>query len=169
MYSTYPLVIVSSLWQFQKKWAICLDYPGFWLGIELRLVIAAADSILWLTQIPGAEYNLRLSQVQAAGCRLWLIPSYGWLELRQLDMSCGWFYPAVNSSSGGWIRVAAASSSDSRVWVTAGYILQLTQVPAAWFDLRLIPSCRYLCVAADSVLWPTQVHRLDSTCGWLTL
>ena len=169
MYSTYPLVIVSSLWQFQKKWAICLDYPGFWLGIELQLVIAATDSILWLTQIPGAEYNLWLSQAQAAGCRLWLIPSYGWLELRQLGTSCGWFYPAVNSSSGGWIRVAAASSSDSRVWVTAGYILQLTQVPAAWFDLRLIPSCRYLCVAADSVLWPTQVHRLDSTCGWLTL
>ena len=156
MYSTYPLVIVSSLWQFQKKWAICLNYRGFWLGIELQLVIAATDSILWLTQILGAEYKLQLSQVQADGCRLWLIQSYGWLELPQLDMSCGWFYPAVNSSSGGWIQVVAVSSSDSRVRVTAGYILQLTWVPAAGYNLRLILPCGQL----ESIGWTRLVADL---------
>ena len=53
-------------------------------------------------------------------------------------LSCGWLWFAADSSSSGWIRV------------TAGSILRLTRVPAAGYNLRLIPSCGWLWVAADS-------------------
>ena len=90
------------------------------MGIELRLVTAATDSIL------------RLTWISAAGCELWLMLSCGWLEFRRLDMSCGWFYQTLDSSSGGWIRVAAT------------FILQLTRVPATEYKLQLILSCGWL-------------------------
>ena len=54
----------------------------------------AVDSILWLTCVSAAEYDLRL-----------------------LNTSCGWFYPTADSYSGGWIRVA----DDSILWLTASY------------------------------------------------
>ena len=80
----------------------------------------------------------------AAGYKLWLILCCGWLEFWQLDKSCGWFYPAADSSSSGWIRVVDDS------------ILQLTRVPAAGYELRLIQSCKWL-----------EFLRLDTSCGWL--
>ena len=72
------------------------------------------DSILRLTLVPSAEYELRL------------ILSYGQLEFQQLDTSCSWLRPTADVSSGGWIRV------------TADFILRLTRVPAARYDLQLI-------------------------------
>ena len=99
--------------QSPKKWIICLDYPGFSSGIELQLVTVR------------------------------LILSYDWLEFQRLETSCGWFYPAVDSSSGGWIRVAADS------------ILQMTQVPATAYEFRLILSCGWL-----------EFQRLDRSCRW---
>ena len=90
--------------------------------------------------------------------------SCGWFESRRLDTSYGWLHPRADSSSGGWIRVIAGS------------ILRLTQVPAAGYDLRLIPSCDWLWVAADSSCGWLEFRRLDtsyswfhSTCGWLIL
>ena len=50
----------------------------------------AADSILRLTRVPAARYNLQLS----------------WFILR-LTTSCGWFYSAADSSSGDWARNVA--------------------------------------------------------------
>ena len=91
-----------------------------------------------ITGVPAAGFELRLSQVPAAGYKLQLIPSYGWLELRRLDTSCGWLRPTADSSSGGWI------------WVVADSVLQLTRVPAAWYELQLILSCSWLRVVADS-------------------
>ena len=91
-----------------------------------------------ITGVPAAGFELRLSQVPAAGYKLRLIPSYGWLELRRLDTSCGWLRPTADSSSGGWI------------WVVADSVLQLTRVPAAWYELQLILSCSWLRVVADS-------------------
>ena len=86
----------------------------------------AADSILRLTRVPAAGYELQLSRVPAAGYKLRLIPSYDWLGFRWLDTSCGWLRPTAESSFSGWIRVAA----DSLLWLTwalaAGYELQLT-------------------------------------------
>ena len=67
------------------------------------------------------------------------LPRIGWLEFRLLNMSCGWFYPAVNSSSGGWIQVAA------------DFILRLTLVLTAGYEwLRLTTSCGWFYPVADS-------------------
>ena len=199
--------------QYQKKWTICLDYPGFPSGIELWLVTAAADSILWptrvpaaaciqwfaasrvpicdfrvpaagfqlqLSRVPAAGYKLRLTSssgysssgswipvaadsflrltlVPAAGYELQLILSCGWLEFRRLDTSCSWLLPTVDSSSSDWVRV------------TADYILRLTRIPAARYDLELIHP------AADYELWLIlswhwlEFRRLDSKCSWLIL
>ena len=97
-----------------KKWTICLDYPGFSSGIGL-----------WIVTVR-------------------LILSYDWLEFRRLDTSCGWFYPAADSSSGGWI------------WIVADSFIRLTRVPAAEHELQLLPS--YDCF---------KFQRLDTSCGWL--
>ena len=133
----------------------------------------SADSILRLTRVSAAEYELQL------------ILSYGWLVFRWLDTRCGWFCTTTDSSSGGWIRVAADST------------LRLTRVPAARYKLRLIPSHGWLefrrldrsCgwfhhtadsssrswirVAADSILRLFRVPAagyelwLTLSCGWL--
>ena len=115
---------------------------------------------------PAAGYELRLSRVPAAGYKLWLsrllvaryksrlTPSSGCLEFRRLDKGCGCLLPTADLCSGSWI------------WVTGHYILRLTRVPAAGYDLRLIPSWGWLWVATDSILQLTGVRRLDSTCGW---
>ena len=115
---------VRSLRQFRKT--ICLDYPGFWSVIELRLFAAAADSspggwiqvatvsssgnwmqvtvdsILWLTRVPEVGYELRL------------ILSCGWLEFRVLDTSYSWLHPTADSSFGGWIQL----KFNSILWLT---------------------------------------------------
>ena len=95
---------------------------GVWMQV-------AADSILRLTRVSAAEYELRL------------ILSCGWLEFRLLNTSCGWFYPTADSYSSSWIRVA----DNSILWLTrvlavANFILQLYQVPVARCELQLIPS-----------------------------
>ena len=89
---------------------------GGWIAV-------ATDSILRLTLVPAARYELRL------------ILSCGWLEFQPLDTSCSWLCPTADSSSSGWIRVTADS------------ILRLTRVPAARHDLQLIHP------AADYELW----------------
>ena len=133
-----------------KEMKICLDYPRFSAEIELRLVTAAAYSILWLTRFPAAGYELQLSrslaagyklhlsQVPTAGYKLRLTPSYGWHEFRRLDTGYSWFYPAANSSTGG------------RIQVTVDDILRLTRLPTVGYDLRLIPSCGWFYSDADS-------------------
>ena len=143
--------ICAPLRQSGKKWTICLDYPEFKLGIELRLVKAAAASILRLNRVPPAVYELGL------------ILSCGWLEFQRLDKSCGWLYPAADSRFGCWIRIAADS------------ILRLTRISAAGYDLRMIlsygwlefrrldKSCRCTRVTADSIL------RLATDCAYSIL
>ena len=159
----HPLVIVF----FDNFERICLDYSTFSSGIELRLVTAAADSILWLTRFPrnwiwvaadsiqwptrvrAAGYVLRLSSVPATGSRLRpsRVPADGyklWLQLTQVP-AAGYrlrptpSHPDLSSSS--WIRV------------TADYILRLTRVldatsgwfhPAADYKLQLILFCGWL-------------------------
>ena len=64
----------------------------------------AADSVPQLTWVPAAGYKLQLT------------PSYGWLEFRRLDTTYRWFHPAADSSSGGSIRAAT------------DFILRLTRV-----------------------------------------
>ena len=146
-----------SLQQFWKKQTICLDYPGFSSGIEVRLVSVAADSILgwmWvaadsilrLTRVPAAGYELRLSRAPVAGCKL---------RLRRV--------------------------------LAAGYNLRLTRVPAARYELQLILSCGYLefrrLDTSYSWLHPTTdsssgtwirfkadfILRLTMSCDWLEL
>ena len=120
-----------------------------------------ADSIPWLTWVPAAGYELQL------------ILSCSWLKSCWLDTSCYWLSATTDLSSGGWIQVTADS------------FLLLTRVPAAGYDLRLIPSCGWLWVAADSsfgswvrvtadyILQLTRVPvagydlRLIPSCDWL--
>ena len=94
--------------------------PWIFIGNWAVARYSAADSILQLTQVSAAGYELRL------------ILSCSWLEFRRLDKSWGWFYPAADPSSGGWTRVTA----DSILW--------LTWVPAARYELRLILPCSWL-------------------------
>ena len=72
---------------------------GSWIRV-------AADSILRLTLVPTAGYELRL----ILSCDWlefqWLNMTYSWFIL-QLTTSCGWFCPAADSSFGGWTRNAA--------------------------------------------------------------
>ena len=56
-----------------------------------------ADSILWLTRVLAAGYELRPT-----------LP-HGWLEFWRLDTSCRWLRPTADPSSGSSIRVAADS------------------------------------------------------------
>ena len=80
----------------------------------------AADSVLLLTRVPVAAYELRLT------------PNHGWLEVYRLDTSCSWLHSTADSSSGSWIRLKADS------------ILRLTHVQAARYELQLILSCGWL-------------------------
>ena len=158
---------------------------GCWIQV-------AADSILRLTQIPVAGTScslfyptadssssswirvvavsiLWLTQVLVVGYKLQLILSCGWLEFRLLNTSCSWFYPMADSASGGWIKVTADS------------ILQLTWVPAAGYELQLIPSHSWFHHTADSssLGWIGVVAnsshgwfeflRLDTNCDWFHL
>ena len=152
--------------QLRKKRIISLDLPDFFRQfscglLQLRLILSYGwhkwrpnTGCGWfcsqLTQVPAAGYELRLSRVLAPGYKLRLTPSNGWLEFQWLNTSYGWSHPPVDSSSGDWIRVAAHSSSSGWMRGTADSILLLTRVPAAGYELQLIPSCGWLRVAADS-------------------
>ena len=59
--------------QFWKKWIICLYYPGFSSGIELQLVVAAAD--------PISEAWIRVAADSGDWIWLRLIPSCEWLPV----------------------------------------------------------------------------------------
>ena len=129
-----------SLWQFWKKWTICLDYPWFSSGIELRLVTVAADSILRLTRVLRTE------------CELRLILFCSWLKFRRLDTSCSclefrrldtsydlfiYLFNNLFKIDKNWLHATADSSSGSWIQVAADSILWLTRFPAAWYELRL--------------------------------
>ena len=138
-------------------WIVMANWP--------KACYNAVDSILRLTWVPAARYELQL------------ILSYDWLKFRWLDTSCGWFYLATDSNSGGWIRVAAdsilwlefwwldtsrswfypAADSSSGGWmqVAADSILRLTRVLATGCELRLILSCNWF-----------EFHQLDKSCSW---
>ena len=126
-------------------------------GYKLRLTSSSgySSSGSWIPV--AADSFLRLTLVPAAGYELRLILSCGWLEFRRLDTSCSWLRPTVDSSSSDWVRV------------TADYILRLTRIPAAPYDLELIHP------AADYELWLVlswhwlEFRRLDSKCSWLIL
>ena len=120
--------------------------------LQLRLILSCGWIRVAAVSRPGGW--IWPSRVPAAGYKLRLTPSYGWLESRLLDMGCRRFRPTVDLSYGSWIRV------------TADYILRLTRVSAPGYDLRQIPSCDWLQVAADSILQLTRVRRLDTTCDW---
>ena len=89
-----------SLRQSRNKWIISLDCPRFLLGIELRLVTAAVDSILRLTRVPADSVLL-------------------------LNTSLGWFYPTADSNSSRSIRVAVDSILQLTQVLAAGYKLRL--------------------------------------------
>ena len=145
-----------SLRQFWKKWRICLDHPGVSSGIGVWLFTATTDSILRLTRAP------------------------------LLNASCGWFYPATNSSSGGWIRVAAVSSPGGWIRVTTEVEFWQLDITYGWVEFRrLDTSCSWfypaansssrgwIQVTADSILRLTRAPapgsdlRLIPSCGWL--
>ena len=115
-----------------------------WIGV-------AVDSILRLTWVPAAGYEL------------WLIPSPGWFEFQQLDRSCGWFYHTTYSSSSGW------------TWVAADSILWLFQVMAAGYELWLTLSCGWLesrrLDSSYSWFHPAADYELQLIlpCGWLKI
>ena len=145
-----------SLQQFQKKWIICVDYPGFSSGIrlcgllQLQLILSCGWIRVAAVSSPGgwmqvttesrsdgwiqvtADSNLRLTRVPAAGYGLRPTPSNGWLEFWRLDTSYSWLHSTADSSSGGWIRLKVDS------------ILRLTRAPAARYELQLILSCGWL-------------------------
>ena len=106
---------------------------GGWIRVAVDSIlwltrVPVAGYELWLTRVPAAGYELRLIRVPAAGQGLWLIPSHGGLEFQRLNTSCSWFHPTVVASSGGWIEL----------WLTL--------------------SCDWL-----------KICRLNSTCGWFIL
>ena len=110
---------------------VVVSSSGGWIQVT-------ADSILRLTRVPAAGYELRLT------------PSHGWLEFRWLDTSCGWLHLTADLSSGRWIRVTADS------------ILPLTRVRAAGYDLRVIPSILQL----TPVFRCCEFRWLDKSCRW---
>ena len=73
----------------------------------------ADDSILRLTRVLVARYELRLT------------PSNGWLEFQRLDRSYSWLEFWRLDTTWGWFRPAA------------DHVLRLTRVPVAWLDLRV--------------------------------
>ena len=119
--------------------------------LRLRLILSCGWIRVAAVSRPGGW--IRPSRVPAAGYKLRLTPSYGWLEfrllelppipsqgwleLRQLDTSYSWLHPTANSSFGTWIRLKVDSI------------------------LRLTTSCGWFYSAADSS--PPSGHDL-----WLT-
>ena len=125
----------------------------------------APDSILRLTRVTAAGYDLRLSWVPTAGCNLRLTPSYAWirvaadsilrltrvlasgyelrmtpthvwLEFRRLDTSYTWLHPTTDSSSGGCIRLNADSTLP--LTTSCGWLYPaLDSSPPAGLDLWL--------------------------------
>ena len=164
----YKLRLILSCGQLKFRWldtsCECLEY--LWLDTSYEWVELwgldtsydwlrpTADSSsgdwIWVT----ADSILQLTRILAAGYRLQLAPSQGWLEFWRLDTGRSRLHPTADLSSGGWIRVRA------------DYMLRLTLVPAAGYELWLIPTCSWLRIALDSNLRLTRVHWLDSTCGW---
>ena len=71
-------------------------------------------------------------------------------------MSCGWFHPPVDSSSGGWTRFAA--DSILRLDTSSSW-LHPTAASSSGSSIRLTAdsSCGWLRVVADSILWLTWV------------
>ena len=154
----YPLVIVH-FDSFERYKQLATITPDFHRELscgllQLRLILSCGWIQVVAARVPATGYKLRLCRVPAAGYKLRLNPSYGWIDFRRLDTGCGQLRTMADLSSGSWIRV------------TADYILRLTWVPAAGYDLRLIPSCDWLRVTDDLILRLTRVRRLDSTCGW---
>ena len=81
------------------------------------------------------------------------LPQLPWILIGNWAMA---FYScSYNSSPRGWIRVAAVLSSSGWVQVTVDYILRLTRVLAAGFELRLILSWSWL-----------EFRWLDTSCAW---
>ena len=128
------IVHFDSFQRNEQLASITLVFIGNWA--------AACYNCSWF--YPEAGYELRLSRVPAAQV-------------------------TIESSSGGWIQVTAESilrltrvpaagygctmadlSSGNLIRVTADCILRLIRVLAAGYDLRLIQSCGWLRVAADS-------------------
>ena len=149
---------------FIRNWAeACCScdwfYPADNSSFSGRVQVAAVSSPTGWIRV-AADFLLMLAPVPAAGCKLWLTPSQGWLEFWQLDTSYSWLHPTDDLSSGGWIRV------------TDDYILWLTLLPIAGYNLRLIPSCGWLWVAADSSfgclirVTADSILRLTTSCGW---
>ena len=83
-----------------------------------------ADSILQLTQVSAAGYELRPT------------PSHGSFEFRKLDTSYSWQHPTSDSSSSGWIRLKA--DSILRLTTSCGWFYSEADLsPSAGLDLRL--------------------------------
>ena len=118
------------------------------------LVAAVWSSGSWM-QVT-ADSILRLTRVSAAGEELRLILSCGWLEFWRLDTSCGCLEFGQLDASYGWFHPKAGSGSGAWIGVAADFILRLTRVPAAEYELQLIPSHGWL-----------KFRRLDTSCDWL--
>ena len=103
-------------------WVVMANWP--------KACYNAVDSILRLTWVPAARYELQL------------VLSYDWLKFRRLDTSCGWFYLATDSNSGGWIRVA----TDSILWLEFWWL----DTSHSWFYPAADSSSGWFYFAADS-------------------
>ena len=81
------------------------------------------------------------------------LPQLPWILIG--NWATAFYSCSYNSSPRGWIRVAAVLSSSGWVQVTVDYILPLTRVLAAGFELRLILSWSWL-----------EFRWLDTSCAW---
>ena len=109
----------------------------------------AADSILQLTQVSLAGYELLLTQ------------SHNWLEFRWLDTSYSWLLPTANSSSGSWVRLK--TDSILRLTMSCGW-LEFRQLGTSYSWLHPTAdwsSSSWIRLKADSIL------RLTISCDWL--
>ena len=168
---------LDSSYDWVKSWP--LDTSFGWLhptaysssGGWIRVV---ADSILQLTRVPAAGYELQLT------------PSYGWLEFRRLDRSyrrfilwltgsCGWFYSMADSSSAGWTRnVADLYFNISSEFKDLFCKIHLFLLSTAWFQLPLFQT---LAAASRTLKKLEEAWRsfktlavTDSSCsGWFEL
>ena len=128
--------------------------------------------------------------VSYCGYKLWLTPSYSWLEFWRLDTSCSWLHPPTDFSSNGWIQRFSSSgwiqaNADSRFvgWIRLkdDSVLQLT-MNCAWLEVwRLNANYSWLHplthssfggwiqLKADSILrllWVV-VDSSSSSSGWI--
>ena len=103
-----------------------------------------------LTRLTWIIIEQLLLVTAASGCVLRLILSCNWLELRRLDLSCGWFYPVAP-------RLEQIAVETSYGWNE----LQLTQVAAdscySWLELQLIPAA-----TISSDCWPNLMSPSDT-------